>query len=86
MFGLLHQPHFVNLIGYCAYKDQRLLVYANMLLGCLEHHLRGTYFVLGPHASFPKEDVFKPISHPFIISSVSDESLLFISFNGRFGS
>ncbi|KAJ7559458.1 hypothetical protein O6H91_04G085800 [Diphasiastrum complanatum] len=39
MLSLLHHPHLVNLIGYCADGDQRLLVYEFMPLGCLEDHL-----------------------------------------------
>ncbi|KMT07391.1 hypothetical protein BVRB_6g150170 [Beta vulgaris subsp. vulgaris] len=39
MLSLLHQPNLVNLIGYCADGDQRLLVYEYMALGSLEDHL-----------------------------------------------
>ncbi|KAJ7529608.1 hypothetical protein O6H91_15G058100 [Diphasiastrum complanatum] len=39
MLSLLHHPNLVNLIGYCADGDQRLLVYEYMPLGCLEGHL-----------------------------------------------
>ncbi|XP_020586226.1 probable serine/threonine-protein kinase PBL7 [Phalaenopsis equestris] len=39
MFSLLHHPNLVNLIGYCAEGDQRLLVYEFMPLGSLEDHL-----------------------------------------------
>ncbi|KAL3692947.1 hypothetical protein R1sor_006598 [Riccia sorocarpa] len=39
MLSLLHHPNLVNLIGYCADGDQRLLVYEFMPLGCLEDHL-----------------------------------------------
>lgn len=39
MLSLLHHTNLVNLIGYCADGDQRLLVYEFMPLGCLEHHL-----------------------------------------------
>ncbi|KAG6523609.1 hypothetical protein ZIOFF_013474 [Zingiber officinale] len=39
MLGLLHHPNLVNLIGYCAEGDQRLLVYEYMPLGSLEDHL-----------------------------------------------
>ncbi|KAG6523153.1 hypothetical protein ZIOFF_013006 [Zingiber officinale] len=41
MLGLLHHPNLVNLIGYCADGDQRLLVYEYMPLGSLEDHLHG---------------------------------------------
>jgi len=39
MLSLLHHPNLVNLIGYCAHGDQRLLVYEYMPLGSLEYHL-----------------------------------------------
>ncbi|KAK4798810.1 hypothetical protein SAY86_031136 [Trapa natans] len=42
MLSLLHHPHLVNLIGYCADGDQRLLVYEYMPLGSLEDHLHDT--------------------------------------------
>ena len=43
MLSMLHHPNLVNLIGYCADGDQRLLVYEYMLLGSLEDHLHGMY-------------------------------------------
>ncbi|CAL5337830.1 unnamed protein product [Camellia sinensis] len=39
MLSLLHHENLVNLIGYCADGDQRLLVYEFMPLGSLEDHL-----------------------------------------------
>ncbi|KAJ4968279.1 hypothetical protein NE237_014980 [Protea cynaroides] len=39
MLSLLHHQNLVNLIGYCADRDQRLLVYEFMPLGSLEDHL-----------------------------------------------
>uniref|UniRef100_A0A0E0LQ55 Protein kinase domain-containing protein n=1 Tax=Oryza punctata TaxID=4537 RepID=A0A0E0LQ55_ORYPU len=39
MLSVLHHPNLVNLIGYCADGDQRLLVYEYMPLGSLEDHL-----------------------------------------------
>ncbi|RZC55526.1 hypothetical protein C5167_014374 [Papaver somniferum] len=39
MLSLLHHTNLVNLIGYCADGDQRLLVYEFMPLGSLEDHL-----------------------------------------------
>ncbi|KAI8574288.1 hypothetical protein RHMOL_Rhmol01G0342900 [Rhododendron molle] len=39
MLSLLHHQNLVNLIGYCADGDQRLLVYEYMPLGSLENHL-----------------------------------------------
>ncbi|XP_024378961.1 probable serine/threonine-protein kinase PBL7 isoform X2 [Physcomitrium patens] len=41
MLSLLHHTNLVNLIGYCADGQQRLLVYEFMPLGCLEDHLHG---------------------------------------------
>ncbi|XP_042478025.1 probable serine/threonine-protein kinase PBL26 [Macadamia integrifolia] len=39
MLSLLHHQNLVNLIGYCADGDQRLLVYEYMASGSLEDHL-----------------------------------------------
>ncbi|CAN0897896.1 Probable serine/threonine-protein kinase PBL26, partial [Linum grandiflorum] len=39
MLSLLHHRNLVNLIGYCADGDQRLLVYEYMSKGSLEDHL-----------------------------------------------
>ncbi|XP_022935566.1 probable serine/threonine-protein kinase PBL7 [Cucurbita moschata] len=39
MLSLLHHPNLVNLIGYCADGDQRLLIYEYMRLGALDDHL-----------------------------------------------
>ncbi|XP_074310051.1 serine/threonine-protein kinase PBS1 [Silene latifolia] len=39
MLSLLHHVNLVNLIGYCADGEQRLLVYEYMSLGSLEDHL-----------------------------------------------
>ncbi|KAI4373761.1 hypothetical protein MLD38_011845 [Melastoma candidum] len=39
MLSLLHHSNLVNLTGYCADGDQRLLVYEYMPLGSLEDHL-----------------------------------------------
>ncbi|KAK2968778.1 hypothetical protein RJ640_028171 [Escallonia rubra] len=39
MLSILRHPNLVNLIGYCAEGDQRLLVYEYMPLGSLEYHL-----------------------------------------------
>lgn len=41
MLSLLHHPNLVQLIGYCADGDQRLLVYEFMAKGALEDHLHG---------------------------------------------
>ncbi|KDO37992.1 hypothetical protein CISIN_1g046892mg [Citrus sinensis] len=39
MLSLLHHPNLVNLIGYCADGDQRLLVYEFMSGGSVDDHL-----------------------------------------------
>jgi serine/threonine protein kinase len=39
MLSLLHHPNLVNLVGYCADGEQRLLVYEYMALGSLADHL-----------------------------------------------
>ncbi|XP_062160951.1 probable serine/threonine-protein kinase PBL23 isoform X2 [Alnus glutinosa] len=39
MLSLVHHPNLVNLIGYCAEGDQRILVYEFMANGSLENHL-----------------------------------------------
>ncbi|KAJ3678339.1 hypothetical protein LUZ60_002142 [Juncus effusus] len=39
MLSLLHHKNLVNLIGYCADNDQRILVYEYMSHGSLEDHL-----------------------------------------------
>nr|TKS12039.1 hypothetical protein D5086_0000066250 [Populus alba] len=51
MLSLLHHQNLVNLVGYCADGDQRLLVYEYMPKGSLEDHLleEGAE----PAASFP---------------------------------
>lgn len=43
MLSLLHHPNLVNLVGYCADGDQRILVYEYMPNGSLEDHLLGIY-------------------------------------------
>ncbi|KAG6498056.1 hypothetical protein ZIOFF_045964 [Zingiber officinale] len=46
MLSLVHHDNLVNLIGYCADGDQRLLVYEFMPLGSLEDHLHVLDLVL----------------------------------------
>lgn len=41
ILSLLHHPNLVNLVGYCAEGDQRILVYEYMVNGSLEDHLFG---------------------------------------------
>ena len=52
MLSLLHHSNLVNLIGYCADGDQRLLVYEYMALGSLEDHLHGKIFFSHYFVSF----------------------------------
>ncbi|XP_022742467.1 probable serine/threonine-protein kinase PBL7 isoform X1 [Durio zibethinus] len=62
MLSLLHHPNLVNLTGYCADGDQRLLVYEYMPLGSLEDHLHGMYsinsscFVISFHMLYQEDD------------------------------
>lgn len=44
--SILHHPNLVNLVGYCADGDQRLLVYEFLSGGCLEDHLLGNFIIL----------------------------------------
>lgn len=44
--SLLHHPNLVNLIGYCADGDQRLLVFEYMPGGNLEDHILGILLIL----------------------------------------
>lgn len=39
MLSLLHHPNLVDLVGFCAEGEQRLLVYELLPLGSLEYHL-----------------------------------------------
>lgn len=41
ILSLLHHPNLVNLIGYCAEGEHRILVYEYMANGSLEDHLLG---------------------------------------------
>lgn len=41
LLSLLHHTNLVNLVGYCADGDQRILVYEYMPNGSLEDHLLG---------------------------------------------
>lgn len=44
--SLLHHPNLVNLIGYCADGDQRLLVFEYLSGGSLFDHLLGILLLL----------------------------------------
>ncbi|XP_027062604.2 calcium/calmodulin-regulated receptor-like kinase 1 [Coffea arabica] len=39
LLGRLHHRNLVNLVGYCAEKGQRMLIYVYMSRGCLASHL-----------------------------------------------
>lgn len=52
MLSLLHHENLVNLVGYCADGDQRLLVYEYMPLGSLEDHLHGKALLLSSVPAF----------------------------------
>lgn len=41
ILSFLHHSNLVNLVGYCAEGDQRILVYEYMANGSLEDHLFG---------------------------------------------
>lgn len=43
MLSLLHHPNLVNLVGYCAEGEHRLLVYEYLPSGSLEEHLLGMH-------------------------------------------
>lgn len=65
MLSLLHHSNLVNLIGYCADGDQRLLVYEYMALGSLEDHLHGkshfsSLYSLIPHSHFLSDTGLPP--------------------------
>ncbi|KAE8673466.1 Serine/threonine-protein kinase PBS1 [Hibiscus syriacus] len=49
MLSLVNHPNLVNLIGYCADGDQRILVYEYMANGSLEYHLLGRLTWLSFH-------------------------------------
>ena len=47
MLTVLRHPNLVNLIGYCAEREERLLVYEYMGKGSLDNHLFGEFHCLG---------------------------------------
>lgn len=54
ILSLLHHPNLVNLVGYCAEGEQRILVYEYMPNGSLEDHLLGKYmYFLLAHCPCP---------------------------------
>lgn len=48
MLSLLHHENLVNLVGYCADGDQRLLVYEYLPFGSVEDHLLGIIILFKP--------------------------------------
>lgn len=48
MLSLVQHPNLVNLIGYCADGDQRILVYEYMPNGSLDHLLGMLYLINHP--------------------------------------
>ncbi|KAL5984369.1 hypothetical protein ACLOJK_018473 [Asimina triloba] len=73
MLSLLHHPNLVNLIGYCADGDQRLLVYEYMPMGSLEQHL------------FEELDTEGPFVHPELVPCWYDlcKKAVFLRKTGR---
>ncbi|KAJ6341354.1 hypothetical protein OIU78_009512 [Salix suchowensis] len=66
MLSLLHHSNLVNLIGYCADGDQRLLVYEFMPLGSLEDHLHAPLkllSMLNPAIELSKLNYYTTMSH-----------------------
>lgn len=52
MLITLRHPNLVTLIGYCAEKEERLLVYEFMAHGSLENHLFGELYAKDLNFSF----------------------------------
>ncbi|KAL0320749.1 UNVERIFIED_CONTAM: Calcium/calmodulin-regulated receptor-like kinase [Sesamum radiatum] len=46
LLGRLHHRNLVNLVGYCAEKNQHMLIYVYMSRGSLASHLYITYIIL----------------------------------------
>ncbi|THU54758.1 hypothetical protein C4D60_Mb10t28520 [Musa balbisiana] len=66
MLSLLHHPNLVNLIGYCADGDQRLLVYEFMPLGSLEDHLHFVVLELNARPLFKDRRKFPKMADPLL--------------------
>ena len=63
MLSLLQHGNLVNLVGYCADGDQRLLVYEYMPLGSLEDHLHGKHASIPPVYKIPDSSSLSLISY-----------------------
>ncbi|KAI8013293.1 Receptor-like cytoplasmic kinase 185 [Camellia lanceoleosa] len=61
ILSLLHNQNLVNLIGYCADGDQRLLVYEFMPLGSLEDHLHDNYHSSEQHVLIVNREVYSGV-------------------------
>ena len=48
ILSLINHANLVNLVGYCADGEQRLLVYEFMPFGSLEDHIFGNIYVSVP--------------------------------------
>ncbi|KAK9121887.1 hypothetical protein Syun_019504 [Stephania yunnanensis] len=74
MVGLLHHQNLVNLIGYCADGDQRLLVYEFMSLGSLEDHLLGLSYVNHLCKLFVENNLSPPSKYEYkaVLKDTSD--------------
>ena len=69
MLSLLRHPNLVNMIGYCAEGNQRLLVYEFMPLGSLEYHLHGRIFC--PRVLEFSQHLFSLFILTYFLSSMS---------------
>jgi serine/threonine-protein kinase PBS1 len=49
MLSRLDHPNLVQLVGYCAERSQKLLVYEYMPLGSLETHIFGMVPYIAPY-------------------------------------
>ncbi|VFQ86303.1 unnamed protein product [Cuscuta campestris] len=95
MLSLLHHPHLVSLIGYCADGDQRLLVYEYMPLGCLEDHLLDLHpnqavldwskrMKIALHAAKGLEYLHEKANPPVIYRDLKSSNILLdTEFNGK---
>ncbi|KAL6516242.1 putative serine/threonine-protein kinase pbl26 [Orobanche gracilis] len=87
MLSLLHHQNLVNLIGYCADGEQRLLVYEYMPLGSLEDHLLDlrpgqpplpwfTRMKIGLHAAKGLEYLHDQANPPVIYRDLKSSNIL----------
>lgn len=75
MLSQLHHENLVNLIGYCADGDQRLLVHEFVKGGSLEQHLLGTQSnPIQSSFSFIKELCYEELKVLICLSTMSQLS------------